>query len=113
MVKSTLNVEHKSYKNIDEQITYLYESKKIIVAEEDKHWLIDVNYITLINPYKEIFATGKDKDGKHIYSEYVDFKELLKIMKIELEFTDTLYKSIRDFERKFKNVVFQFYANTM
>ena len=27
-------------------------------------------------------------------------------MKIELEFTDTLYKSIRDFERKFKNVVF-------
>ena len=57
MVKSTLNVEHKSYKNIDEQITYLYESKKIIVAEEDKHWLIDVNYITLINPYKEIFAT--------------------------------------------------------
>ena len=29
MVKSTLNVEHKSYKNIDEQITYLYESKKI------------------------------------------------------------------------------------
>jgi len=106
MVKSTLNVEHKSYKNIDEQITYLYESKKIIVAEEDKHWLIDVNYITLINPYKEIFATGKNKDGKHIYSEYVDFKELLKIMKIELEFTDTLYKSIRDFERKFKNVVF-------
>ena len=24
MVKSTLNVEHKSYKNIDEQITYDY-----------------------------------------------------------------------------------------
>lgn len=40
MAKNTLNVEHKSYKNIDEQITYLYESKKIIVAEEDSIGLL-------------------------------------------------------------------------
>lgn len=95
MVKSTLNVEHKSYKNIDEQITYLYESKKIIVAEEDKHWLIDVNYITLINPYKEIFATGKDKDGRHIYSEYVNFKELLKILILYIKAFEILKENLK------------------
>lgn len=50
---------HKEYKNIDEQIRYLYDSKKIVVDKEDEHWFVDVNYITLINPYKEIFATGK------------------------------------------------------
>lgn len=98
--------KRKEYKNINEQIRYLYESKKIIVDEEDKHWFVDVNYITLINPYKEIFATGKDENGNHIYSEYTNFKELLKIIEIELNFTDILYKHIRNFERKFKNVIF-------
>lgn len=97
---------HKEYKNIDEQIRYLYDSKKIVVDKEDEHWFVDVNYITLINPYKEIFATGKDENGNHVYGEYTNFKEFLKIMEIELKFTDVLYKSIRDFERKFKNVIF-------
>lgn len=97
---------HKEYKNIDEQIRYLYDSKKIVVDKEDEHWFVDVNYITLINPYKEIFATGKDENGNHVYGKYTNFKEFLKIMEIELKFTDVLYKSIRDFERKFKNVIF-------
>lgn len=96
--------KHKEYKNIDEQIRYLYDSKKIVVDKEDVHWFVDVNYITLINPYKEIFATGKD--GNHIYGEYTNFKEFLKIMEIELNFTDVLYKSVRKFERKLKNVIF-------
>lgn len=50
---------HKTYKTIDEQIKYLKESKKIIVDKEDEHWFIDVNYITLINPYKDFLAMVK------------------------------------------------------
>ena len=65
-----------------------------------------IGFITLINPYKEIFATGKDGDGNHIYGEYTNFKEFLKIMEIELNFTDVLYKSVRKFGRKLKNVIF-------
>lgn len=97
---------HKTYKTIDEQIKYLKESKKIIVDKEDEHWFIDVNYITLINPYKDFLANGKDSNGNHIYPNYVNYKELLKIMNLELQFSDVLYKDIRNFERKFKNVTF-------
>ena len=98
-------MEYKTYKTIDEQIDYLKENKKIIVDTEDKHWLKDVNYISLINPYKEIFANGKNKEGKHIYPNYVNFKELLKVMKIDYEFSAKAYNDIRDFERKLKNLV--------
>ena len=30
--------KHKEYKNIDEQIRCLYDSKKIVVDKEDVHW---------------------------------------------------------------------------
>lgn len=65
--------EYKRYKTVDEQIAYLKETKKIIVDDEDRHCFDDVNYISLINPYKEIFANGKTKEGKHIYPNYVNF----------------------------------------
>ena len=70
MSKSIPN--HKTYKTIDEQIKYLKESKKIIVDKEDEHWFIDVNYITLINPYKDFLANGKDSNGNHIYPTFKD-----------------------------------------
>lgn len=102
---------YKTYKTIDEQIKYLKENKKIIVDDEDRHWLQDVNYISLINPYKEIFANGKNQEGKHIYTNFVNFKEILKVMNVELSFSNVLYKDIRGFERKFKNLVFSELCN--
>ena len=77
----------KTYKTIDEQIEYLRENKKIIVDEEDKHWFKDINYISMINPYKELFSNGKDAYGNHIYTTDVNFKEILSSMKIDLEFS--------------------------
>lgn len=100
-------MEYKKYKTIDEQIEYLKENKKIIVDDEDRHWFEDVNYISLINPYKEIFANGRSPETNcHIYANDVNFKELLKVMDIDYRFSEILYKSIRSFERKFKNLVF-------
>ena len=104
-------MEYKRYKTVEEQIAYLKETKKIIVDDEDRHWFDDVNYISLINPYKEIFANGKTKEGKHIYPNYVNFKEILKVMEVELSFTDALYRNIRSFERKLKNLVFNELCN--
>lgn len=101
----------KTYKTIDEQIEYLRINKRIIVAEEDKHWFKDINYITMINPYKELFSNGKDTYGNHIYTADVDFKEILSSMKIDLEFSNCLYKNIRKFELKFKNAVFAAICN--
>lgn len=52
------NLAYKTYKTIDEQIKYLKENKKIIVLENQKYILESRNYISIINPYKEFFATG-------------------------------------------------------
>lgn len=52
------NLIYKTYKTIDEQIRYLKENKRIIVLENQKYILENRNYISIINPYKEFFATG-------------------------------------------------------
>lgn len=52
------NLTYKTYKTIDEQIRYLKENKRIIVLENQKYILENRNYISIINPYKEFFATG-------------------------------------------------------
>jgi hypothetical protein len=48
-------------------VEYLYKSKKIIVDDEDKHYFSERNYISLINPYKQFFSTGRNNKGKLIY----------------------------------------------
>ena len=67
----------KLYKNIDEQIEYLKMFKKIIINENERYILEDRNYISVINPYKEFFATNqivKNIEGYtkkiHIYEEF-------------------------------------------
>ena len=106
MQRNEAIMDYKIYKNVDEQIEYLKNNKRIFVDEEDKHWFFDVNYISLINPYKELFSNGKSKDGSHIYTRDISFKEILKAMKIDYEFSAKLFSDIRNFERKLKNLVF-------
>ena len=93
-------------KNINEQIKYLKESKRIIVSDEDRHWFKEINYITMINPYKELFSNGKDAQGNHIYTADINFKELLNVIKIDFEFSNYLFKDIRKFEQKLKASLF-------
>lgn len=100
------NLMLKTYKTIDEQIEYLRKNKRIIIDEEDKHWFKDINYITMVNPYKELFSNGKDTNGNHIYTTNINFKELLNVMKIDCEFANYLFKDIRRFEQKLKASLF-------
>ncbi len=68
--------EIKTYKSIDEMVEYLYKSKKIIVDDEDKHYFSERNYISLINPYKQFFSTGRNNKGKLIYKKNTTSKNL-------------------------------------
>lgn len=95
----------KEYKTVDEQIIYLREKKRIHVATEDRHWLEDMSYVSLINPFKDVFASGKDREGNHVYAHDTDFRDVVKVMQIDLAFSNVLYRDIREFERKFKRVV--------
>lgn len=89
----------KLYKNIDEQIEYLKMFKKIIINENKRYILEDRNYISVINPYKEFFATNqivKNIEGytkkfifmnrKHLYKIYlVLLNMMIKFLTIFLE----------------------------
>lgn len=79
--------EIKTYKSIDEMVEYLYKSKRIIVDDEDKHYFSERNYISMINPYKQFFSTGRNNKGKLIYKKEHNFKELINIIKIDDEFS--------------------------
>ena len=98
--------ENKTYKSIDEMVEYLYKSKKIIVDTEDEHYFSEKNYISLINPYKQFFSTGRNNKGELIYKKDHNFKELLKIVKIDDEFSKLTYEKIGLFEKKLKVQIF-------
>ena len=98
--------ENKTYKSIDEMVEYLYKSKKIIVDTEDEHYFSERNYISLINPYKQFFSTGRNNKGELIYKKDHNFKELLKIVKIDDEFSKLTYEKIGLFEKKLKVQIF-------
>lgn len=97
--------ELKKYRNVDEQIEYLYKSKKIINDFSDNRWLKEVNYITLINPFKEIFAAGIDGKGNHIYKNETKVQHFVSLLQLDGQFSDCLFWAIRDFERKLKTLV--------
>lgn len=103
---SETGTNYKTYKTIDEQIEYLKESKKIIVDDEDRHCFEERNYISLINPYKEYFSTGRNNKGKLVYKKEANFKELINLINIDDKFAKKLYEAIGYFERKLKNVLF-------
>lgn len=97
---------NKSYKNIDEQIKYLETNKKIVVSKEEKYIFEERNYSSLINPYKEFFSYGRDDQGNHIYVQEVNFKKILKIIKVDDIFSSKIYSYIGEFEKKFKSILF-------
>lgn len=108
------NIEYKEYKTIDEQIKYLRESKKIIVDEKDWHWFENINYISIINPYKEFFATNQiivNNNGVpkkiHLYANKTDFKQFIILSNLDNEISAYLYEIIGIFEKKYKNILFQ------
>ena len=102
----------KTYKDIDDQIEYLKNSKKIIVLENERYVLEDRNYISVINPYKEFFANNhiyKNIDGYekkiHIYKSETPIQDILNIIKYDDKVSSYFFDVIGRFERKFKNVL--------
>ena len=74
------NLILKTYKTIDEQIEYLKVNKKIIVPKEYRYALIEQNYVSLINAYKEFFSQGVSGPKK------LDNRNQVKIKKISMIF---------------------------
>ena len=99
----------KEYKSITNQINYLKDDKKIVVDDGDRNVFIERNYISLVNPYKVLFASGTtqiNNELKHIYEDETNLKELIKIAKIDDSFSCLLHKWIGYFERKLKSILF-------
>lgn len=95
--------EYKDYKNIDEQIEYLKENKKIKVSPEEKKYFEQRNYVELINPYKELFCYGRNEKNKHIYKDKILFSSILELNHLDDCICDSLSPMIRNFEKKFRN----------
>lgn len=85
---------------------YLCKSKKIIVDVEDRHYLEERNYVSLVKPYKAFFSTGRNNKGKLVYKKETNFKEVIKLVNLDDAYAKMLYELIGVFERKFKSVLF-------
>ena len=100
------NLILKTYKTIDEQIEYLKVNKKIIVPKEYRYALIEQNYVSLINAYKEFFSQGVSGPKKeHVYKRITTIDKILEIFELDKNIEQVLYELIGDFERHFKNVL--------
>lgn len=106
------NLTYKTYKTIDEQIRYLKENKRIIVLENQKYILENRNYISIINPYKEFFATGHiiiEKNGVkaklHQYGHDTTIGSIEELAKLDDSMSTIFFEFIGNFERKFKNLL--------
>ena len=106
------NLTYKTYKTIDEQIKYLKENKRIIVLESQKYILENRNYVSIINPYKEFFATGHiivEKNGVkakyHQYGHDTLIDSIEELAKLDDSMSTIFFEYIGSFERKFKNLL--------
>lgn len=66
-LENQVNITYKTYKTVDEQVEYLKTKKKIVVENEQKCALYERNYSSIINPYKEFFAKGREMNLVIIY----------------------------------------------
>lgn len=106
---------YKTPKNLDEMITHLRVTKKIIIdtekIDETKDILLRYNYINVISPYKHYYFKKdrdnaiKDSMGKHIYPEAIPFEEYYSKYKEERSLYPIIFKRISEFETIFNAVV--------
>lgn len=99
----------KKFKTIDEQIRYLASKKRIIADSTNSHVLEERNYVSLINPYKELFATWyKSQNGsnEHHYDNDTSLDDVICAAKIDDVYSTILYSQIGIFERKLKVQLF-------
>lgn len=52
--------KYQEYKDINEQVLYLYKSKKIIVDAEDRHYLEERNYGRIKRFFQQVEITREN-----------------------------------------------------
>lgn len=101
--KTLGNLElRKKYRTLEEMCLYLETEKKIFDASRNKDLLVNRSYVSVINPYKRIFASGEDINRTHKYEREVSILEYEKLVYLDDLFSLKYHKIIGDFERKLK-----------
>src|SRR5690554_4811081 len=98
------NNNRKEFKTIEEQIQYLNESKNIVINPKIKTMLEQRPYVSVINPYKKLFAKGYG-DNRHVYNENIEFDKYLDLIALDDQFSKLLFERIGTFERIFKRQI--------
>ena len=93
--------EKKEYKSIEQQVSYLVETKNVIFSNAIAKVLSERAYTSIINPYKKLFAKGKDDNG-HVYDGQICFDNYIEMAAIDDFFSIKLFQWISIFERKLK-----------
>lgn len=110
MVKSIVG---KEYKTISEMCSYLEREKRIFDISAHSDLLKKRTYVSVINPYKKIFASGEDVNRVHIYNSEISVLEYSKLVNIDDIFSVKYHKIIGDFERKLKLEITNSMSNRM
>jgi len=89
----------KPFKTLDEQISYLQDTKSIIFSdtEKAKQYLLDSNYFNVISCGKVKFAERIEK-GCHVYSTHI-FEEWQSYFEQDCTVSEYLMMSMIEFER--------------
>lgn len=98
------NIKNKDFKNIDEQIEYLISTKNILYNPKMAKILKERPYVSVINPYKKVFAKGYSALG-HIYKNEVDFEQYMDLIAFDDHISKLLFEYIGTFERIFKQQI--------
>lgn len=93
--------QRKEFKSIEQQVKYLVETKNLIFSDDIAEVLRERSYTSIINPYKRIFAKGKDDNG-HVYDGQITFEKYIELAVLDDSFSYHLFRLISIFERKLK-----------
>lgn len=98
------NNEKKEFKTIEEQVEYLVTTKNIEYSDQIKSVLLERSYSSIINPYKKLFAKGRDDNG-HVYYDSINFSKYVEVAAFDDFYASKLHNFIGIFERKLKIII--------
>ena len=103
----------KQYQNIGSQLANLHKNKNVISSTINRKCFDEKTYLDLVIPYSDLIAIGRDKNGKHIYPETVDFSEYIEFNRIDESISNRLRVLIGAFEKMMKNFLMHKYCSKM
>lgn len=103
----------KQYQNIGAQIINLKTNKHIDGETIVLECFSEKTYLDLITPYSDLISIGRDKYGKHVYSENINFDEYIEFNKIDYAICCRLQTIIGCFEKMVKNFLMHKYCEKM